>query len=58
MKELQEKINREYGEFALDFEKQIAGNKSAGRRARKSALALTKLLKEYRTVSVAFDEKK
>jgi hypothetical protein len=58
MKELQEKINRAYGDFALDNEKQIAGNKAAGVRARKAAFELTKLLKEFRKVSVEFDAQK
>ena len=53
MKNLVPKINAEIEEFqknaALQLEK---GNKAAGTRARKAALELSKLLKEFRKVSV------
>ncbi len=53
MKNLVPKINAEIEEFqknaALQLEK---GNKAAGTRARKAALDLSKLLKEFRKVSV------
>ena len=52
MKELVEKINAAYAVFAENADKQLAGNKSAGARARKSSLELEKLLKEFRKVSV------
>lgn len=52
MKELVEKINAAYAVFAENAEKQLAGNKAAGARARKSSLELEKLLKEFRKVSV------
>lgn len=35
--------------FMTDANTNLKGNKAAGRRARKGALTLTKLLKEYRT---------
>ncbi len=53
MKNLVPKINAEIENFqtnaALQLEK---GNKAAGTRARKAALELSKLLKEFRKVSV------
>lgn len=53
MKELVEKINAEYEVFATNAGAQVAkGNKAAGARARKVALALMKDLKEFRKVSV------
>lgn len=52
MKELVEKINAAYAVLAENADKQLAGNKAAGARARKSSLELEKLLKEFRKVSV------
>ena len=53
MKALLEKINAEAQEFAKDSALQLnKGNKAAGARARKTALALMKDLKEFRKVSV------
>lgn len=53
MKDLFDKINAEYEAFQKDAVLQIeAGNKAAGTRARKSALELSKLMKEFRKVSV------
>ncbi|MBQ5985158.1 MAG: histone H1 [Bacteroidales bacterium] len=53
MKELVEKIAVEYAEFAKNAEAQVVkGNKAAGARARKAALALMKELKDFRKVSV------
>ena len=49
---LVEKINAAYAVFAENAYKQLAGNKAAGARARKSSLELEKLLKEFRKVSV------
>ena len=54
MKELVEKINAEIADFKANAEAQVVkGNKAAGARARKAALALMKDLKEFRQVSVA-----
>ena len=54
MKELVEKINAACAEFAKNAEAQVVkGNKAAGARARKAALALMNDLKEFRKVSVA-----
>ena len=52
MKELIEKINAEYAAFAENANLQTEkGNKAAGARARKAALALMKDLKEFRKLS-------
>ena len=57
MKELIEKINAEYQAFTKDAEAQLnKGNKAAGARARKAALALVKDLKEFRKASVEADK--
>ena len=53
MKELIEKINAEFAAFSKDTELQVEkGNKAAGTRARKSALELSKLCKDFRKISV------
>ena len=53
MKKLVEKINAEIADFKVNAEAQVVkGNKAAGARARKAALALMKDLKEFRKVSV------
>lgn len=53
MKELVEKINAVYAEFAENADAQAGkGNKAAGGRARKASLEMEKLLKEFRKVSV------
>ena len=52
MKELIEKINAEI-ETEAQCEK---GNKTAGTRARKASLELTKLLKDFRKASIEFSK--
>ena len=53
MKKLVETIKAEIAEFEVNAEAQVVkGNKAAGARARKAALALMKDLKEFRKVSV------
>lgn len=53
MKQLLEQIKVEYAEFVENAEAQVVkGNKAAGARARKAALALMKDFKEFRKVSV------
>lgn len=53
MKELIEKIKTEMELFSKDADAQLTkGNKAAGTRARKSALELSKLMKEFRKISV------
>ena len=54
MEELVNKIKAEFEAFAKDADLQTEkGNKAAGTRARQSSLALEKLLKEFRKVSIA-----
>ncbi|MEO5788589.1 MAG: histone H1 [Gelidibacter sp.] len=58
MKELIENMQNTFESFENDAKMQLeSGNKAAGTRARKSSLALEKLLKEFRKVSIA-DSKK
>ena len=53
MKELVEKINAEIEAFKTNAALLVTnGNKAAGTRARKNALELTKMLKEFRKASV------
>lgn len=53
MEELVQKINALAAEFNTDATAQaVKGNKAAGLRARKTALELTTLLKEFRKVSM------
>jgi hypothetical protein len=53
MKNLVEKINAEYEVFVSNANAQVEkGNKAAGTRARKAALELSKLMKEFRKISV------
>lgn len=57
MKELIEKINTEIANYQKNAEAQLVkGNKAAGTRARKAALELSKLLKEFRKKSVEFSK--
>lgn len=58
MKELIEKINAEFETFSNEAQLQSEkGNKAAGTRARKSALELSKLMKDFRKVSVEESKK-
>ena len=53
MKELVTKINAEFEVFAANAAAQVEkGNKAAGARARKAALNIMKLMKDFRKVSV------
>jgi len=52
-KELFTEIDKEFSEFRLAHDKSASGNKSAATRARKSSSVLTKLMKEYRSISVS-----
>lgn len=53
MKELVEKIKIELEAWTKDADAQLEkGNKAAGARARKSALEIGKLMKEFRKVSI------
>ena len=58
MKELVDQIKAQMEAFSKDADAQaVKGNKAAGTRARKAALELSKLLKEFRKVSVAESKK-
>ena len=58
MKELIEKIKGEMEAFCKDADAQmLKGNKAAGTRARKSALELSKMMKEFRKLSVEESKK-
>jgi len=53
MKALLTQISEQYKAFEENAELQVAkNNKAAGTRARKAALELSKLMKEFRKVSV------
>lgn len=52
MESLIEKIWDAIEAFKVDSDKNLNGNKAAGRRARVTSLTLCKLLKEYRKESV------
>ncbi|MBQ4279730.1 MAG: histone H1 [Rikenellaceae bacterium] len=53
MQELVKKINEQIAAFQENANLQVEkNNKAAGTRARKAALELTKLLKDFRKVSV------
>jgi len=53
MKELVDAINAEIEVFQKNAEAQVVkGNKAAGTRARKSALNICKLMKDFRKASV------
>lgn len=53
MQQLVEKINAQVELFQENAKLQVEkGNKAAGTRARKAALELTKLMKEFRKASV------
>ena len=58
MKQLLAKIQAQIEVFNKDAEAQLVkGNKAAGTRARKSTLALEKLLKEFRKTSLEESKK-
>lgn len=57
MNELLTQINAEIEAFKTESQSHSEGNKAAGARARKSTLELTKLLKDYRKVSIEASKK-
>ena len=58
MEELLKKINAEIANFQENAALQLEiGNKAAGTRARKATLELTKLMKEFRQVSLEESKK-
>lgn len=52
MESLIKKINEQIEAFKVNAEKRAKGNKAAGVRARKASIELTKLFKEFRSMSV------
>ncbi|MFI3323185.1 MAG: histone H1 [Rikenellaceae bacterium] len=53
MEQLLAQINIQIDEFKTNAEAQVAkGNKAAGTRARKAALEISKLMKDFRKASV------
>jgi hypothetical protein len=56
MKDLLDKIIALSEEFRVNAEKNVAGNKAAGVRARKISLVLGVLFKDFRKESVAHDK--
>lgn len=50
--EINNQIQSAYSAFVLDSAKEMDGNKAAGNRARKSAIELINLFKEYRKASI------
>lgn len=58
MKALLDNLNELFAEFAKDAALQAEnGNKAAGTRARKSSLAIEKVLKEFRKASIEESKK-
>ena len=58
MKDLVAQINAQFEAFQTDSALQVEnGNKAAGGRARKATLELTKLMKEFRKVSLEESKK-
>lgn len=55
MNEIVAKLNDLYAAFAEDAQKNLAGNKAAGQRARKASLEIEKLCKEFRKASLGTD---
>ena len=57
MKELVDQIKAEYDVFVKNADAQVEkGNKAAGARARKAALNLMKLMKDFRKDSVEYSK--
>lgn len=52
MKEVVEKTNALFAEFAAEAAKNLEGNKAAGARARKISLEIQKVMKEFRVASI------
>lgn len=58
MKELVDSIKAQMEVFAKDADAQLVkGNKAAGTRARKAALQISKMMKEFRKLSVEASKK-
>lgn len=57
MQEITEKVYKLIDEFKANNDKNLSGNKAAGKRARKISVELGKTLFEYRKVSVEANKK-
>ncbi|MCQ2154487.1 MAG: histone H1 [Bacteroidales bacterium] len=57
MKKLVKQIDELFAAISVDANKAVAGNKTAGARARKASIELEKVLKEFRKVSIAESKK-
>ena len=57
IQELVNEITNTYNVFVENATANVNGNKLAGRRARQATLALTKMFKEYRALTVEADKK-
>lgn len=57
MQEITEKVYKLIDEFKANNDKNLNGNKAAGKRARKISVELGKALFEYRKVSVEVNKK-
>jgi hypothetical protein len=57
LQELYEKLIELHLEFCTEHEAHVAGNKSAGRRARKAVGEIKKLITPYKKESVATDKR-
>lgn len=56
MEDLYKQISELVVEFEVEHEAHVAGNKAAGRRARKAIGEVKKLITEYKRASVAHDK--
>lgn len=56
MEDTYKQITELFEEFTVEHEAHVAGNKAAGRRARKAIGEVKKLVTEYKKASVAKDK--
>ena len=56
MEDTYKQITELFEEFTVEHEAHVAGNKAAGRRARKAIGEIKKLVTEYKKASVAKDK--
>lgn len=56
LEDLYKQITDLYEEFTVEHEAHLAGNKAAGRRARKAIGEVKKLITDYKKASVAKDK--
>jgi len=57
LKAMVERVNSLMDSIKIDNEKNLNGNKTAGKRARKTSVELSKLLKFFRHISVNANKK-